>query len=174
MKGVIIYQGKYGATNQYARWLADALGLPVLRAQSATPAMLSRYDFVILGSSIYVGKLVIVKWLQQNMSLLANKKVFLFIVCGTTIENKVEQRKIIDNNLDPESLNTAETYFIPGRCVVSKLSWKDHLMLKMGAWLEKDPIKKNVMKQGFDRMDKKNLEPLIFAVKQSMKETAIC
>ncbi|MCC8426413.1 flavodoxin domain-containing protein [Mucilaginibacter sp. UR6-11] len=174
MKGIIIYQGRYGATDQYAHWLADALGLPLLRVESATPATLAGYDLIILGSSVYVGKLLIAKWIDQNAGLLAEKKVFLFIVCGTTSDDSIQQQQLIHNNLGRAISRSITWFFLPGRCIISKLSWKDRLVLKIGAWFEKNPKKKRVMKQGFDELDRRHLDKLIAAVRATLKETAVC
>ena len=163
MKGIIIYQGKYGATEQYAQWLGDSLHISFLSADYVTPAMLDGYDLVILGSSVYVGKLVIGKWLKRNFNSLGNKKVLLFIVCGTTVEDTLTQEQLLIENLEPEMLKTITVFFLPGRCIVSKLSRWDRLILKIGAMLQKDPIKKASMKRGFDRMDQKKLDSLIAA-----------
>lgn len=165
MKGIIVYQGRYGATAQYARWLADALRLPLFGTEEATPALLAGYDLVILGSSVYVGQLLISKWLDRHAGLLAEKKVLLFVVCGTTADDPVLQQLLISDNLGPAIRKWVTTFFLPGRCIVSQLSWKDRFVLKMGAWLQKDPAKKAVMSQGFDRMDRKNLDPLIAALR---------
>jgi len=164
MNGIIIYQGKYGATEQYAQWLAGALHMPFLKADQVTSGMLTGYDVVILGSSVYVGKLTIGKWLKENFNLLAGKKIFVFIVCSTSADDKAEQRQLLRTNLEPGGMKTTGVFFLPGRCIVSKLSWKDRFVLKMGAMLQKDPQKKAVMSQGFDYMDKKNLRSLISAV----------
>jgi len=163
MNGIIIYQGKYGATEQYAHWLGTALSLKCLDARDVTPAYLTGHDPIILGSSVYMGKLVIGKWLQEYADALAGKKVLLFIVCGAAANDAGQQQKLIASNLDATITLATQVFFVPGRCVVSKLSWKDRFILKMGAWLQKDTVKKVVMTQGFDRMDQKNLAPLIAA-----------
>ncbi|ASU34112.1 flavodoxin domain-containing protein [Mucilaginibacter xinganensis] len=161
MKGIIIYQGKYGATERYAQWLNESLHLSIMKAGDATPEILAGYDLIILGSSVYVGKLVMRKWLEQNLSLFTGKKLIMFIVCGTTSENKSQQQQLINNNLDPLIRNTTKVFFLPGRCIVSKLSWMDRVILKMGAMLEKEPVKKAAMNKDFDRMDKKYLDSVI-------------
>lgn len=166
MKGIIIYAGKYGATDQYAQWLAEALKLPRLRAENATAAILSSYDVVILGSSVYIGKLYLRKWLILHLSDLADKKVFLFIVCGSTDENQAEQRKLIETNLTPSFQRSAQVFFLPGRCVIDKLSWLDRIGLKLGAMMAKDPKQKANMNSGFDRMDRTALDQVIKAIEQ--------
>jgi|SRR5579872_7425630 len=174
MKGIIIYQGKYGATQQYAQWLSDSLRLSFIEASAVTSVQLADHDLVILGSSVYVGKLVIAKWLKRNIDTLARKKILLFIVCGTPAGDKREQNKIIENNLDPPIRNIADVFFLPGRCVVSKLSWMDRLLIEMGAMMQKDPVKKASMKQGFDRMDRKSLDSLIVAASSKSKPELSC
>jgi len=164
MKGIIIYQGRYGATEQYATWLAGALKLPMIKTDVATPGILTKYDMVILGSSIYVGQLVINKWLKQHSKLLTNKKLFLFVVSGSTTTDKLMQQQVLDKNLHPLLRDKVKVFFLPGRCLKARLSWKDRIVLKMGAWLEKDPQKKMVMENGFDNMDKKALDIMIEAV----------
>jgi menaquinone-dependent protoporphyrinogen IX oxidase len=166
MKGIIIYKGKYGATEQYATWLADALKLIRIKTDIAAPDIIAQYDVVIMGSSIYVGQLVINKWLKQHSELLSKKKLFLFVVSGSTTNDELLQQQVLDKNLDPLLRDKVKVFFLPGRCRKSRLSWKDRIVLKMGAWLEKDPQKKRVMENGFDNMDKKALDLIIEAVGQ--------
>jgi menaquinone-dependent protoporphyrinogen IX oxidase len=173
MKGIIIYQGKYGATEQYAQWLAGSLHMTFLKAADVTPAMIGGYDLVILGSSVYVGKLVIREWLKRNLSTLTGKKLFLFIVSGTTTDDKIQQQQVLSTNLEPEIRKTIEVFFLPGRCVVGKLSWKDRFVLKMGAMLQRDPEKKAIMNQGFDKVDQKSLDSLIAAVGRGVQAGAV-
>ncbi len=165
MNGIIIYQGKYGATQQYATWLAEALKLPMVEADVAPAYILFKYDFIILGSSVYVGQLLIKQWLKQNMAPLTNKKLLLFVVSGSTTNNAMLQQKVLDANLNPALSKSVKTFFLPGRCVISQLSLLDRIMLKIGSWLEKDPANKKIMQNGFDNMDHKALVPLIEAVK---------
>jgi len=169
MNGIIIYQGKYGATEQYARWLADSLNISYINANDVTPAILANYDTIILGSSVYIGKLLIAKWIKSNRDALIAKKLLVFIVCSTSDEDAEEQHKIIDNNLDPAIRRAASVFFLPGRCIVSKLGWMDRFMLKMGARLQKDPVKKAKMSQDFDRMDRNRLNSLIAATGGALK-----
>jgi len=166
MKGIIIYNGRYGATQQYATWLAEELKMSSIKSDEATPDILAMYDTVIVGGSIYVGQLVINKWLKQHSELLSKKKLFLFVVSGGTTNDELLQKQVLNKNLDPLLRDMVKVFFLPGRCLKSRLSWKDRIVLKMGAWLEKDPQKKMVMENGFDNMDKKALDPMIDAIKR--------
>jgi menaquinone-dependent protoporphyrinogen IX oxidase len=70
MKGLVIYKGKYGATKQYAMWIAQELQLPVASADRFPADELPKYDYFILGSSVYIGKLEIKDWLKKNFKVL--------------------------------------------------------------------------------------------------------
>ncbi len=67
-KGAIIYRSKYGSTQQYAEWLGDRLNLPVFDPTTITPQQLANYDYLLIGSPIYIGKMLIRKWLQSAVS----------------------------------------------------------------------------------------------------------
>ncbi|SEM70967.1 Protoporphyrinogen IX oxidase, menaquinone-dependent (flavodoxin domain) [Mucilaginibacter gossypiicola] len=166
MKGIIIYGSKYGATKQYAHWLANILQMPVSKAESVTPDVLALYDMIVIGSPVYIGKLVLHDWLRKNSDSLKHKKLFIFIVSSTNDEDIAQRHALIKNNFDHNISKMAKVFFLPGRCIVAKLSWMDRLSLKMGAWLEKDPEKKLVMKKGFDYMDRHHLDDIIAQIQR--------
>jgi len=164
MKASIIYQGKYGSTAQYAQWLAGSTGLPLANASSVRTGFVARYDCLLLGSAVYAGKLALHDWLKHNLTWLAGKKIFLFIVCGTTADRKEQQQTLIDAHVDPLIKSNCEIFFLPGRLIVSKFSWKDRMMIEMAALLESDPEKKAAMIQGYDRMKRRELDQLLLRV----------
>lgn len=170
MKGIVVYQSKYGATSQYAQWVAEALDLPFVNKKSVTPLMVAGNDLIIIGSPLYVGKLLITKWLEENAGLLGEKKVLLFIVCGSACDDPILQQQIINNNFGHVLSKFAGIFFLPGRCSPSRLSWKDRLLLKIGAWREKDPERKKAMKEGFDKMGRDNLYQLLARARELMNE----
>ena len=88
MKGIIVYKGKYGATRQYAQWLGEELNLPVFPAADLQTDSLLQCDFIIIGSSVYIGKLQISKWLSNNQAAIRGKKIFFFQVAATPPEKK--------------------------------------------------------------------------------------
>ena len=161
MKGLIVYMGKYGATQQYANWIGKELTFPVVNAENLTPSALNEYDFVLVGSSVYFGKLLLRSWLTQNHQLLQKRKLLLFVVCATPSSEKEKQQKILRENLPASLLKSATTFFLPGRLEIKKLSWMDRLILKAAAKMEKDPAKANAMLHDIDGVKKENLDPLL-------------
>ena len=95
MKGVIIYKGKYAATRQYADWLGTELQLPVIIADNIEGKKIAKYDFVVLGSSVYIGKLQIHNWLKNNMHFVCSSLKY----CVAKVDNKFNKAKIYQLNL---------------------------------------------------------------------------
>lgn len=168
-KSAIIYSSKYGATRQYAEWLGEELALPLFITGSVDKAQLSICDFVVIGSSVYIGKLLIRDWLRKNAAILKNKKLFLFVVCGSS-SDKEKQKKIIADNIPDSLLELCSIFFMPGRLDIKKLSWKDRLLLKLGSRLEKNPVAKKAMLTGIDGVKKENSDELANAVRSFRME----
>jgi menaquinone-dependent protoporphyrinogen IX oxidase len=168
MKGIIIYKGKYSATKQYAEWLAAELNLPFNTSNNINKAHLLNYDFLILGSSVYIGKMLIKDWLKQNVTALVGKKIFLFVVCGTPATKKIKLQSYIQASVPAEIRNVSETYFLPGRFIWKDLSWWDRFMMKIGSLLEKEPETKKQMQNEYDGVKKENLNELIAAIKKTI------
>lgn len=163
-KGIVVYRGKYGATRQYAEWLGAKLELPVQPPEKLTGEELSLFDYVVIGSSVYVGELLIAKWLRKNLSHLGGKKLFLFIVCATPDSEPAKQAGIIKRNIPASLLGQLSIYFLPGRLVRHRLSWRDALILRLGGWVEKDPVKKRAMLTDIDEVKMENLSKTIESV----------
>jgi len=166
MKGIVIYKGKYGATKQYAKSLGGELGLPVEDSKDIKEIELSYYNFLLIGTSVYIGKLQIQKWLKDNIAYLHGKKIFLFQVAATPPEEKEKRQAYNRASIPEEILKNCEFYFLPGRMIMQKLSWKDRFMLKMGARLTKDPKAKKGMLTDFDEVTKDKIFGICAAVKK--------
>lgn len=163
MNGLIIYKGKYGATRQYAVWLGSALELPVMPAGTETAQQLQDAGFVILGTSIYIGKLQLKSWIKENGNILANKKLYLFLVTGTPLDEKEKLLSYIDSNIPEEIRKKCKCFFFPGKLEFGKLSWIDKLLLKVGAWLSKGS-KNEIPLADYNRVDRRHIDGLVQAV----------
>lgn len=166
MKGIIVYKGKYGATHQYASWLRNELELHLAPAENCKKYQLDLSDAVVIGSSIYIGKLLIRKWLKNNIDTLRNKKIFLFAVCGTPIGETKKLQTYLESSVPAELLHQCKVYFLPGRLVYKNLSWMDKFMLRMGALLSKEPEAKKTMLADYDEVKKENLDEMLRDIKR--------
>jgi menaquinone-dependent protoporphyrinogen IX oxidase len=166
MEGIIVYKGKYGATQQYAQWLGDELNLPFAASDNIDGNDLLNYDFFVIGSSIYIGKLQISKWLKANLASLKGKKIFFFQVAATPPDQKEKLETYVRSGVPEEIRNQCEFYFYPGKMIFNNLSWTDRFMLKMGARLTKDPAEKKGMLTDFNNVKKENIAGLASEVKK--------
>jgi len=165
MKGLVIYKGKYGATKQYAMWIGQELQLPVASADRFHTNELMKYDYFILGSSVYIGKLEIKDWLKKNFYVLQNKKIFFFQVAASPVEQIEKRQSYNKASLPPSILKNIQFYYLPGRMIMRNLSVWDRFMLKMGAKLVKDPMEKKAMLTDFDHVKKEKVIPIMEGVR---------
>lgn len=163
--GMIVYKGKYGATRQYAAWLRNELGIPLALSDSCTKEEIIKNNFLILGSSIYIGRLLIGKWMKKNLHQLQNRKLFLFVVCGTPPNESAKLQRYLESSVPAEILHACHVYFLPGRLIYKKLSWFDKFMLRMGARLSKEPDAKEKLTD-YDDVKKENLKNLLNDVRK--------
>jgi len=169
MKGIVIYKGKYGATKQYAEWLGEELGLPIVSATEVNGEQLTSYDFFIVGTSVYIGKLQIAKWLKNNLLFIKGKRILLFQVEGTPHEEKEKRQAYNLSSIPGELVSQCDFYFLTGRMIKSKLSWMDRFMLKMGARLAKDPADRKVMLTDYDDVRKENILEIVSAAQKFLQ-----
>lgn len=165
MKGLIIYKGKYGATRQYALWLGATLGIPVTPAGAETRQQLTEADYIILGSSIYIGKLQLRKWLQQRGDVIINKRLFLFLVSGTPPSKKEKLLGYLEDNIAEKIRSRCIPFFLPGKLEFNKLSWIDKLLLTIGSKLANDKTE-DISMEDYNEVKKEHLEGIINAVRK--------
>ena len=173
MAGIIIYKGKYGATEQYSAWLAQELNLPHYEAGTENPEILKYCSFVVLGTSVYVGTFQLAKWIRKHQPALQGKKIFLFVVCGTPASEKDKLDPLIQKNIPSALLKNTKVFFLMGRMTKSRLSLFDRIILRMGASMVSDPAEKERMLADFDEVRKENLQDLIRSVKDFMPADSV-
>lgn len=172
MKGLIIYKGKYGATRQYAEWLSAALGLPVLPAGMETKEQITDAGYIIIGSSIYIGKLQMREWLEKNRLMLMNKKVYLFIVAGTPANEKEKLQGYFKANVPTDLQGKIKCYFLPGKLEFKKLNLIDRLLMRMGSILAKQRGE-TISTADYNNVKQENLTALIDDVVFDFKYQAV-
>ena len=163
MSGAIFFSGKYGSTEQYANWISEATGLPVfdIKDPNADP---SKYDYLVLGSSIIYMKLSIRKWAKANMSKLDGRSKILFSVSGAGPSDKLN--RWVAKSFPSVLLAQAEHVALSGRLDHSKVNWGVRLMLWIGSLINPDPEASKEEKYGFDHVDKDSIEPILKLVRQ--------
>lgn len=93
MKTLIIYATKYGSAEKAAEKLKEKLQgeVTLVNIMKNTVPELEQYDNIILGGSIYMGKVQkqLSNYIKYNLSELLNKRTGLFICAALNHEEKV-------------------------------------------------------------------------------------
>lgn len=90
MKALVLYDTRYGHTEQVARAIGDALGGPALRAGEVDPADLRGFELVILGSPTHGGQYTAeIQGLMEALPALEGAKVAAFDTRTATIWNRI-------------------------------------------------------------------------------------
>lgn len=165
MNAAVIYKTKYGATHQYAQWIGSELGFPIYEAEEIESDQLTEYECIIIGSSVYYGRLLIKKWLLLNWRFIQGKDIFLFVVSGTPKEKKEKLNSYILNSLSPEAINSCKIFFLPGKLLLSELSFIERFMLKLSAKMasRNNSTARNSIE--YNNVKKENIKELLTAVK---------
>lgn len=163
MKGAIFFSGKYGSTEQYANWIGEATGFPVfdIKDPNADP---SKYDYLILGSSILYFRLSIRKWVSANLFKLKGRSKILFSVSGAGASAKLN--RWVAHSLPSGLASQMEHVALRGRLDHSKISWWIRQILLVGSLINPDPQASKDERYGFDYVDKESIEPILKMVRQ--------
>ena len=158
MNGAIFFSGKYGSTEQYAKWIAEATGLHVIDIEDPNANPL-KYDFLILGSSIIYFRLKIRKWINANLAKIEGRSKILFSVSGAGPSDKLN--RWVAASLPSNLATQMEHVALRGRLDHSKVSWWIRWTLWMGALFNPDPEASKDERYGFDYVDKASIEPIL-------------
>ena len=138
-KVALLYATRYGATKDTAEWIAEGMGrevdlLDIEKISFAESA--KKYDLFIIGSGVWIDGVHkdMLRFLETQKSLLKDKIIASFILCGTTGEDIKGDERIEDyfskfhSSLDKKPpLNEK----FGGRIVIEKLNVKDRKMLEV-------------------------------------------
>lgn len=160
MNGLMLYKGKYGATMQYAMWAADALKIRIVNADDAREADFEGIDYVIIGTSVYIGKLQIAAWLEKNGNWLKDRKLIFFIVAGTPVSQTATLTGYFVKGVPEKLRDGASCFFLPGRLHFKGLSLWDKILLSLGARLTAKE-KVTISLKDYNDVKKEHLEPLL-------------
>jgi menaquinone-dependent protoporphyrinogen oxidase len=101
---IIIYATKHGSVENAVKLLKEKLygEITIINIMNEEPPSLGEFENVILGGSIYVGKIQkrLSKYIENHLSELLTKQIGLFI-CGAQ-KDEVREQELIDSF--PEAL----------------------------------------------------------------------
>lgn len=169
MKGIILYQSKYGATKKYAHWLAEATGFAAVETKKADIRDVEQCGTIILGGGVYASGIAGLPFLRRHIGRLQGKKVLVFCV-GASPDDAAALEEIARHNLK-ESLTGLPLFYCRGAWDEEAMGLMDRTLCRM---LQKAVAKKEASElepwmtallaavgQKCDWTDRKYLEPIL-------------
>ena len=169
VKGIILYQSKYGATKKYADWLKEETGYDCIETKKATLSLVQGYDVIVLGGGVYASGIVGLQFLKKNVNLLSDKKIVVFAVGASPYDEKAIQQAREMHFKD--AMSEIPLFYCRGAWDEDKMSFGHRTLCRM---LQKAVAKQNpeeyepwqralmeAREQKCDWTDKRNLEPCL-------------
>ena len=169
MNGVIIYKSVYGSTKQYAEWIQEETLFDIIRFEDVKPEDLGRYTTIVIGTPVIASKPFLARWIVENYDALSHAEIVLFS-CSASPPPSATLQRGFEGSL-PESMRERISYVqLHGRYDYSKLTLLHKLMMRIGAWIQKDKRVKAEMKRDLHRVvdgvDRNTVAAVVDAVRK--------
>lgn len=176
MKTIVIYNSQTGFTKRYAQWIAEAAGADCIELSEAKKKSLTAYEAIIFGGWACAGSISKISWFKSNLDQWADKKLIVFCVGGSPIDNP-QIGPALKKNFRESELKKVRVFYCPGGFNYEKMSVPSKLMMKMFIKTLKAKKNKTAEEQemikristSYDISDKKYVEPIL----QSLKENPV-
>lgn len=173
MKTIVIYNSQTGFTKRYAEWIAEAAGADCVELSDAGKRNLSAYESIVFGGWACAGGISKINWFKKNIDKWTDKKLIVFCVGGSPIENP-EIDTALKRNFNESEQKKVKIFYCPGGFNYEKMSAPSKLMIKMfvkalKAKKDKTEAEENMVKMissSYDISDKKYIEPILQYLKK--------
>jgi len=143
MKTIVVYKSKTGFAKKYAQWIEEDLSADIFDASEVTINMLTTYDTIIYGGSLYAGGINGVKLITQNIEKLKNKKVVVFAT-GVSPAREDDINEVISKNFTEEQQKYIKFFYLRGGFNYSKLKPLDKVFMTLLKWKIKSKKKEEL------------------------------
>lgn len=141
MNTIVVYKSKYGSTEKYGHWIAEALGCSAKRLSDVSSKDLSSFDTIIYGGGLYAGGVAGLKNFLAKLGKADNKTLALYMVGLTNPEMKDVYSEIANKNIPPVYKNRIEVFAFRGDQQFSQMSILHKLMMRIPkSMAEKKPL----------------------------------
>lgn len=168
---LVTYKSVTGFTEQYAKWIAEALDCPVAERKDVTAKTMSAYRTVIFGGRLHAGSVDGLKKVKKAFAESGAAELILFAV-GAAPQSAV---KIIEdtwkNNLTSDEAERYPHFYMQGGLRYDKMPLGDKLMIKIFAAMlsgkgkqeknEYETVMAQTLEKPCDGPVKENILPLL-------------
>ncbi len=168
MKSIIIYNSETGFTKKYAKMLSESIQAECVPLKSAKKMNLSDYDTVVFGSWCCAGGIKELDWFKDKIPSLSNKKLAVFAVGASPIDNP-ELKPAMDKIFSDPIWDNVMTSYCQGGICYEKMPASSKLLMNMFLFslkAKKNPteMEKSMSEHlatSYDISDIKYLDPII-------------
>ena len=168
MKTIVIYNSETGFTKRYAQWISEKAEAECVEYNQAKKMDLESYDAIVFGGWAIAGSISKLKWFKKNISKWSDKKLVVFCVGASPIENP-EINATLPKNFTDEELKIVKWFYCPGGLNYEAMSVKSKVMMKMFVKMlnakkdktEDDLEQIRMISSSYDISDIKYIEPII-------------
>lgn len=174
MKTAVIYKSHYGATETYARWLAEDLSADLLQADKVKPDDMQQYQTIVYGGGLYAGGVSGIALLTKNFECIKDKALYLFTVGAADVTDPKNTNAIqgaLKQKLPSALLEKLRIYHLRGGMCYSKMSLMHRTMMNMMVKMlrkkpenelrAEDKIMLETYGQDVDFTDRTSIAPLV-------------
>jgi len=141
LKPIIIYKTKYGSSEQYASWIADALQCKAVKVEDVNLNDLLTYDVIVYVGGLYAGSVSGFKQIGKHLDVLQNKKLLLCMVGSTNPTEQEKYQQVFINNVPEQYRGIVKPFALRGNQLFSKMNVIHRIMMNIPKTMtEKIPV----------------------------------
>ncbi len=168
MKTIIIYNSQTGFTKRYAEWIAEKSGADCYELNEAKKKNMDNYDAVIYGGWACAGGISKLNWFKGNINKWEGKKLIVFCVGGSPLENP-DIEPALKKNFSADEMTKVKVFYCPGGFNYDKMPTASKLMMKVFIKTlrakknktEEDEVMIKMLSSSYDISDIKYIEPIL-------------
>lgn len=152
MNTLIVYASKYGYTEKCAELLSKELNdkVDIINLKNAGDIDISKYDKIIIGGSIYIGRIQkeVTEFCSKNLQELKEKGIGLYI-CGMQEGEAIKTE--LNQNFPSELINIAVAKeYLGGEFIFDKMNFMEKMIVKMVSKVSSN--KSNMLKENIHKL----------------------
>ena len=131
MNAIVVFQSKYGSTEKYSQWIAEALHCSAKKLEDIQPGELAGYDTLLYGGGLYAGSINGLKKFLKLLGSAEGKRLGLFMVGMTDPAQKEVYEEAAARNIPGAWKACFAVFALRGDHRYSKMSGPHKLMMRM-------------------------------------------
>lgn len=168
MKTIVIYNSQTGFTKRYAEWIAEKSGADCFELSEAKKKNMDKYDAIVYGGWACAGGISRLGWFKGNINKWKGKKLIVFCVGGSPLENP-EIASALKKNFNEIEMQKINVFYCPGGFNYEKMPTASKLMMKMFVKAlkakkdktEEEELMIKMIASSYDISDIKYIEPIM-------------